>query len=78
MEVDVQLLGFLARFSPDGKEKFRLELEEAEATVEGLLQKIGFPANLQKMVAVNGNQAQPSTRLADGDDVFIFSPAAGG
>lgn len=78
MKVDVQLLGFPARFSPTGKENFRLELGETEATVAGLLQKIGFPADLQKMVAVNGYHVNPSAALKDGDDVFIFSPAAGG
>jgi molybdopterin converting factor small subunit len=43
-----------------------------------LLAEIKFPADIEKMVLVNGHQANPSTRLADGDEVFIFAPAAGG
>ncbi len=77
MKVDVQLLGFLAKFSPVGKEKFQVDLEPA-ATLDHLLEKIAFPADLQKTVVVNGRHADPSTRLAEGDDVFIFAPAAGG
>ncbi len=77
MKIDVQLLGYLARFSPTEKEKFQLDLEP-EATVAHILEKIGFPADLQKMILVNGVQAKLSTVLAEGDDVFIFAPALGG
>ncbi len=77
MIVDVQLLGTLSEYSPTGNEKFTLELLP-EATVVQLLEKIHFPDDIEKMILVNGHQAQPSTRLAEGDDVFIFAPAAGG
>ena len=77
MKVDVQLLGYLAKFSPTEKEKFKLELP-SEATIFDLLAKIKFPPDLQKMVLVNGRQANPSTVLAEDDDIFIFAPAAGG
>jgi molybdopterin converting factor small subunit len=33
---------------------------------------------LEKMVLVNGLRSNEATRLAEGDEVFIFSPAAGG
>jgi len=77
MRIDVQLLGYLARYSPVEKETFKLELE-AEATIGQLLTKLNIPPDVEKMVLVNGHQANHSTQLADGDEVFIFSPAAGG
>jgi len=77
MTVNVQLLGYLAKYSSTQKETFRLELEPG-ATVGGLLKKIDFPPDLEKMVLVNGHRSNEATRLADGDEVFIFSPAAGG
>jgi molybdopterin converting factor small subunit len=77
MTVNVQLLGYLAKYSPTQKETFLLEMEP-EATVGGLLEKIDFPPELEKMVLVNGHRSDEATRLADGDEVFIFSPAAGG
>ena len=77
MTVSVQLLGYLAKYSPTGKETFKLELGP-EATIGQLLEKINFPPNVEKMVLVNGHQASHSTRLAEGDEVFIFAPAAGG
>ena len=77
MMVNVQLLGYLAKYSPTGKETFKLELD-LEATIGRLLEKINFPPDVEKMVLVNGGQSNHSTRLADGDEVFIFASAAGG
>ena len=75
--IDIHLLGYLAKYSPTKQEKFKLELA-GEINMGRLLAEIKFPADIEKMVLVNGHQANPSTRLADGDEVFIFAPAAGG
>jgi molybdopterin converting factor small subunit len=77
MTVRVHLLGYLARYSPSGGEKFELDLAP-EATVGALLEKIGFPAGEEKMILVNGRQSDSSAPLGDSDEVFIFSPATGG
>jgi molybdopterin converting factor small subunit len=77
MTVRVHLLGYLARYSPSGQEKFKLDLAP-EATVGTLLEKIGFPAGLERMILVNGRQAGPTAGLVEDDEVFIFSPATGG
>jgi molybdopterin converting factor small subunit len=77
MSIRVQLFAYLSRFSPNGEEKFRLDLEPG-ATVASLLDKIQIPADFEKAVLVNGVRASLSRVLADEDDVFIFPPAAGG
>jgi molybdopterin converting factor small subunit len=77
MMVHVHLLGYLAKFSPSGQEKFDIDLN-ADAAVSHLLEKIQFPPHLEKMILVNGRQSNPSTTVSDGDEVFIFSPATGG
>ncbi len=77
MKVDVQLLGTLAQYSPTGEEKFKMELA-GEAAIAQLLEALKFPTAAERMILVNGIQAHLSTRLEDGDKVFIFAPAAGG
>jgi len=77
MMIDIHLLGYLAKFSPTKKEKFQLELPN-DATVGQLLEEIEFPANLSKVVLVNGCHRNGSAQLADGDEVSIFIPEAGG
>ncbi len=77
MMIDIHLLGYLVRFSPTKKEKFQLELPNG-ATVSQLLEEIEFPANLSKVILVNGCRRNGSARLVDGDEVSIFIPEAGG
>ena len=77
MHVRIHLFAYLAKFSPTGQEKFDLEID-AEKTVGQLLDQLQIPADFEKRVLVNGRHADSSARLAEGDDVFIFPPAAGG
>jgi molybdopterin converting factor small subunit len=77
MPMHVHLFSYLAKFSPTGQEKFTL-IPGPEETVGQLLEKIGIPPGFEKRVLVNGRHAETSTRLSEGDDVFIFPPAAGG
>jgi molybdopterin converting factor small subunit len=77
MAIHVHLFAYLTKYSPTGQEKFDLRLEPG-ATVGQLLEKIKIPPDFEKRILVNGRHADPSMRLSEGDDVFIFPPAAGG
>jgi len=77
MRIDIHLLGYLARFSPTKKEKFQLEFPNG-ATINQLLEEIELPADLSKVVLVNGCHGNGSAQLVDGDEVSIFIPEAGG
>jgi molybdopterin converting factor small subunit len=77
MPLHIHLFAYLAKFSPTGQEKFDLEIGP-EKTVGQLLDQLQIPADFEKRVLVNGCHADSSARLAEGDDVFIFPPAAGG
>jgi molybdopterin synthase sulfur carrier subunit len=77
MSIHVHLFAYLTKYSPTGEEKFGLNLGPG-ATVGQLLEKLGIPADFEKRVLVNGRHAEPSTPLSEGDDVFIYPPAAGG
>jgi molybdopterin converting factor small subunit len=77
MPVHVHLFAYLTKYSPTGQEKFDLDLSPG-TTVGQLLDELGIPLDFEKRVLVNGRHAEPSTRLSDGDDVFIYPPAAGG
>ena len=77
MMIDIHLLGYLVKFSPTKQEKFKLDLH-GESTVNRLLVEIEFPADLESVILVNGCHGSRSTTLSEGDEVFIFVPAAGG
>ena len=77
MMIHIHLLGYLARFSPTKQEKFKLNLPGG-ATVSQILEEIKFPDDLEKVVLVNGCRGNGSAQLAEGDEVYIFIPEAGG
>jgi molybdopterin converting factor small subunit len=77
MPIRVHLFAYLVQYSPTGEEKFDLNLGP-ETTVGQLTGKLQIPADLEKRVLINGRHAEPSARLSEGDDVFIYPPAAGG
>ncbi len=77
MPIHVHLFAYLTKYSPTGKEKFDLDLGPGR-TVGQLLEKLKIPMDFEKRVLVNGRHADPSICLAEGDEVFIYPPAAGG
>ena len=77
MPVRVHLFAYLTKYSPTGEEKFDLDLVPG-TTAGQLLEKLGIAPDFEKRVLVNGRHADPSIRLSEGDDVFIYPPAAGG
>ncbi len=77
MSVHVHLFAYLAKFSPTREEKFDMDLGPG-TTVGQLIKRLKIPGDFEKRVLVNGRHADPSARLAEGDDLFIFPPAAGG
>lgn len=77
MRIAVELFGFLADYGPEGRKAFPLELEDG-ATTGWLIGKLAMPPDLQLMVLINGQRVDAGHPLNDGDEVFIFSPVAGG
>ena len=77
MRITVDLFGFLADYGPEGRRAFPLEIDYG-ATAGWLIGKLALPPDLQLMVLINGQRVDTGHRLDDGDEVFIFSPVAGG
>jgi molybdopterin converting factor small subunit len=47
-------------------------------TVAELVESLGIPNDLECLRVVNGHDAAPAHRLADGDVLSLFPPLAGG
>ena len=77
MKIEVELFGFLADYGPEGKGEFQIDLD-GEATVGQLMERIACPFDVPLMILVNGQRVEVSYSLKEGDEVFVFSPVAGG
>ena len=77
MKVDVSLFAFLAEYGPEGREHFSVDLDDG-TTVGQLIDRLSFPSNIRLLAVINGQAGNKTQRLKDGDEVFIFTPVAGG
>ena len=46
--------------------------------MDEVVRSLGIPAEMTRIVLVNGRDAEPGQRLAPGDTVAIFPPLMGG
>lgn len=77
MRVRVNLYAGLRTFAPEGKAPFELELPQG-ATLGALIARLGIPEEKPRILLVNGRHADPGRELAEGDEVALFPPVAGG
>jgi sulfur-carrier protein len=82
MNVQVKLYASLRRYRPASAAgpTYRAFVYEAPAgsTVASLAAALGIPDGLINAAAVNGEAAGVDTTLAEGDEIGLFPPAAGG
>ena len=79
MRVEVQLHATLATFLPPGSRDGVAALDFADdATVADLVGQLGIPADLSRIVLVNGHDVEDDDALHAGDVVDMFPPLAGG
>ena len=78
MKVQVKLFATLRKYAPDDSvQKEGLELSEG-ATIRQVLEQLGVPGPEVAFVFVNSKRQKLDEPLADGDELGIFPPIAGG
>jgi len=79
VRVEVRLFATLARYLPSGAigDSATFDLPEG-ATVADVVRSLAIPPDLECLKVVNGLDAVPDHRLAEGDVLSLFPPLAGG
>jgi len=77
MRVKIRLFSNLKQYGPGQEGTFPSDLEVG-TTVHGLVEALGIPPSVNRVILVNGYHCQNDTVLADGDTVTVFPPMAGG
>ena len=83
MKITLKLYASLKQFLPDGSKGNVAEIDVVEgASVQSVLDDIGMPEGVYKLVLVNGVFIVPEEREArlfiEGDALAIWPPVAGG
>ena len=83
MKIAFKLFASLADYLPAERRSNRVELDLAPGTTVGdLIDRYRIPARSAHLVLVNGHYIEPNARrshvLAEGDELAIWPPIAGG
>jgi molybdopterin converting factor small subunit len=79
MKVEIKLFGYMKEYVPGGEDysSRQVALQEG-ARVDQLLEKLGIPIDIPKIVLIDGVTVKPNHPLKEGDSVNIFPPLTGG
>jgi sulfur carrier protein ThiS len=77
MKLRVELQAYLEQYAPDERGTLDYDLADG-ATVAQLLRKLGVPDELASVIIVSGEATSMDHVLANGDQVTLVPPLAGG
>ncbi len=79
MKVEIKLFGYMKEYVPGGEDysSCQVALQDG-ARVDQLLERLGIPGDVPKIVLIDGLTVKPDHPLKEGDSVNIFPPLTGG
>jgi len=79
MKITVKLFATLKRYLPDGAQGSVCSLSiAADTTVQNIIEMLAIPADIPKIILINGLKRNSDDVLSDGDTLCVFPPIAGG
>ena len=79
MRVEVRLFATLERFLPSGSRDGVAVLDVPEgSSAADVARRLGIPAGFDRVLLVNGREAEPERTLVPGDVLDLYPPLAGG
>jgi molybdopterin converting factor small subunit len=79
VRIEVQLFATFAQYLPPGGRDGSAVLDVPESsTPRDIARQLGLPNDLDRVLLVNGRDADPDQRLAPDDVLTLFPPLAGG
>ena len=79
MDIEVRLFSLLSKYLPEGATGRSIRLTVPEGTtVSQVLDQLGVPLGLSKLIFINGVHSKPDTVLGNGNVLGVFPPIAGG
>lgn len=79
MDIEVRLFATFRDYLPKEGSGFSIKREVSIGTSVGdVVRELGLPADIPRIIIVNGSHAEESYLFREGDVVSIFPPIAGG
>jgi len=79
VRVEVRLFATLERFLPPGSRDGVAVLDVPEgSSAADVARRLGIPAGFDRVLLVNGREAEPERTLVPGDVLALYPPLSGG
>lgn len=79
MKIKLKLFATFREYLPEGNDGHSCILELADSTtVDSVLIQMNLPADIPKIILINGLQKTAGEVLKEGDTLSVFPPIAGG
>jgi sulfur carrier protein ThiS len=79
MNIQIKLFSSLTKFLPEGTMEKQAPLSVPEKiTIGDVLEQLGIPRKMAKLIMVNGVHKRSDYVLQEGDLLSVFPPIAGG
>jgi len=79
VRVEVRLFATLERFLPPGSRDGIAVLDVPEgSSAADVARRLGIPAGFDRVLLVNGREAEPERTLVPGDVLALYPPLSGG
>ena len=79
MRGEVPLFATLVSFLPPGSREGAAILDVPEgSTVHDVVDRLGIPADFERVTLLNGGDSAPDAQLHPGDILTVFPPLSGG
>ncbi|HEV8616377.1 MAG TPA: MoaD/ThiS family protein [Methylomirabilota bacterium] len=79
MKVEVRLFATLTQYLPPGSRDGSVVLDVPDgSSAREVTRRLGIPTDLERVVLVNGHDANPDDPLAPQDILMLFPPLVGG
>jgi len=77
MQITVKLFANFRKYAPGDKNEFPLTVD-AQTTIGLVLEQLGIPAGVDRVILVNGCREKEDSTLGEGDTLTLFPPMTGG
>jgi len=77
MKVEINLFGFLRKYSPEGIDSFSMEFPET-SKVTDIIRALAIPEDQTLAVLKNGRHAEKDAAVHDNDEIVLMTPIEGG
>ena len=75
INIELNLFANLSQYLPENKQSYQVN---ENTNIEKVIQELGIPDDMVKLIFINGKRVEKTHLLKQGDRLGVFPPVGGG